>query len=208
MSVYYPPVEAHENVITAALRVIQGTHYARPEDPHADAEAQYGQEQLALAARALAEAVDKLPEDRQPIGWTKGREVEPEAIHRHFGLSYANYLVLPRTLLQSMPDVWQARFVALLDEMGEAFEHVPQAEAYDVAAGRQELLSDMADFDRYMAGISVSSAEDPERGDVYTRTKTGEELDGDSYVFVPGADPVPHYNRGRTRVEPRLGGGE
>lgn len=74
MSVYYPPVEQHENVVKAALRVIEGTHYARADDPHADAEAQYGQEQLALAARALVEAVGKLPEGEQPIGWTKGQE--------------------------------------------------------------------------------------------------------------------------------------
>ncbi|MEW2393130.1 hypothetical protein AB0933_32695 [Streptomyces venezuelae] len=76
MSVYYPPVEQHETVITTALRVNQGTHYARADNPHADAEAEYGQEQLALAARALAEAVDALPADRQPIGWEKGYDTE------------------------------------------------------------------------------------------------------------------------------------
>lgn len=71
MSFYYPPVDQHEKVITTALRVIQGTHYARADNPHADAEAEDGQEQLALAARALVEAVDKLPEDKQPIGWVR-----------------------------------------------------------------------------------------------------------------------------------------
>ncbi|MER6092519.1 hypothetical protein [Streptomyces bluensis] len=71
MSVYYPPAQQHEDLIRAALRVIQGTHYARPEDPHADAEAQYGEEQLALAARALTDAVNAKPADQQPIGWAK-----------------------------------------------------------------------------------------------------------------------------------------
>ena len=71
MSVYYPPVEAHDNVVQAALSVIQTTHYSRAEDPHADAAAEYSQEQLALAARALVEAVDKLPADQQPIGWVR-----------------------------------------------------------------------------------------------------------------------------------------
>ncbi|WP_033024140.1 hypothetical protein, partial [Streptomyces capuensis] len=42
----------------------------------------------------------------------------------------------------------------------------------------------------------------------YHHIKDGAELDGDAYAFVPGVDPVPHYNRGRTRVEPRFGGGE
>lgn len=30
-------------------------------------------------------------------------------IHGFFGLSYSNYLVLPRTLMQSMPVAWQER---------------------------------------------------------------------------------------------------
>src|ERR1700737_46041 len=53
-------------------------------------------------------------------------------IHDHFGLSYANYLVLPRTLLQSMPEPWQARFVGMLEELNEAFRDVPQARTYTV----------------------------------------------------------------------------
>lgn len=69
MSVYYPPVEEHENVIRAALRVIGSTHYQRADDPHADAEAQYAEEQLALAARALVQAVDRKEANEQPIGW-------------------------------------------------------------------------------------------------------------------------------------------
>ena len=40
-----------------------------------------------------------------------------EAIHGWFSLSYANYLVFPRSVLQSMPDEWQERFVALLEQV-------------------------------------------------------------------------------------------
>lgn len=71
MSCYFPPTEAHENVIKAVLRVIEATHYARADDPNADAEHEYADEQLALAARALAEAVDSMPADEQPVGWSK-----------------------------------------------------------------------------------------------------------------------------------------
>jgi len=74
VSSYHPPVDEHEDVIKAALRVIASTHYQRADDPHADAEQEYAEEQLALAARALARAVDRRDPDRQPIGW-----VEPEA---------------------------------------------------------------------------------------------------------------------------------
>jgi len=49
-----------------------------------------------------------------------------ESIHNFFGLSYANYLVLPRSVLQSMPDDWQEEFVRLLldihDKLGDDWE--------------------------------------------------------------------------------------
>lgn len=38
-------------------------------------------------------------------------------IHIFFGLSYAKYLVLPRSILQSMPEEWQRDFVKLLDQL-------------------------------------------------------------------------------------------
>lgn len=210
MSIYHPPVNEHETVVATALGVVQATHYSRADDPHEDAAYEYSVEQLALAARALAEAVDRKPADEQPIGWTKGREVERDAIHKHFGLSYANYLVLPRTLLQSMPDEWQTQFVALLNVIEDAFAHVPQADVYDVTAGKEDLLRDMTESELYQAGVEVYGDDDLGHGPdtVYRRISDGEELSGDSYGFRPGKDPVPHYNRGRARVEPRLAGGE
>lgn len=71
MSVYHPPIDEHENLIKAALRVIGSTHYQRADDPHADAEQEYAEEQLALAARALVQAVDRKQPDEQPIGWAQ-----------------------------------------------------------------------------------------------------------------------------------------
>ena len=40
-------------------------------------------------------------------------------IHKWFGLSYANYLVIPRSILQSMPTDWQQEFVSLLEKIEE-----------------------------------------------------------------------------------------
>jgi len=54
------------------------------------------------------------------------REIEPEAIHGWFELSYAQYLTLPRTALQSMPEEWQTRFVACLRELDESFDWRPR----------------------------------------------------------------------------------
>ena len=42
-------------------------------------------------------------------------------VHGWFSLSYANYAVLHRTRLQSMPVEWQERFVACLEELRSAY---------------------------------------------------------------------------------------
>ena len=55
----------------AALRSVAAHHYFDDEDPNADAAAAYADEQLALAARDLACAVEALPASERPIGWDK-----------------------------------------------------------------------------------------------------------------------------------------
>ena len=57
-----------------------------------------------------------------------------EPVHRWFGLTYANYLVLPRAVLQSMPAEWQEKFVKLLEEADAACERakVPSPHGYHV----------------------------------------------------------------------------
>ena len=39
-----------------------------------------------------------------------------------FELSYASYLVIPRTLLCGMSEEWQEKFAALLDEIRETYD--------------------------------------------------------------------------------------
>lgn len=38
-----------------------------------------------------------------------------------FGLSYASWLTMPRVLMHSMPDEWQGKMAALLEEYDETF---------------------------------------------------------------------------------------
>lgn len=136
---------------------------------------------------------------------------EPErGIHEWFGLTYANYLVLPRTLLQSMPAEWQQRMVACLDELDTAFDHVPQAQAYDVIAGEEHALADLSDVQlRHLGYLREDGDEDTEgcTGETRYYDRDGNEVSHpDCYRVVwPTDDPVPHYNRGRTRIEPRTG---
>lgn len=82
-----------------------------------------------------------------------------EEVHGWFGLTYANYLVLNRSLLQSMPGEWQHRFVTCLEELRDSFSHLDHPDGYMVAPR------------------------------------------GDNGKFIK--DTIPHYNRGRTKVERR-----
>lgn len=90
-------------------------------------------------------------------------EVAPDArakvdVHGYFGLSYDNFKVLHRTILQSLPAHMQHRLVAILEEIdGWCVENgVECAPAYTLQA-----------------------------------------RDGQGRFI---RDPIPHYNRGRTRV--------
>jgi hypothetical protein len=46
-------------------------------------------------------------------------DLDHEAIHLWFELTYASYLTIPRSILQSMPDEWQRQFVLLLEQCRE-----------------------------------------------------------------------------------------
>lgn len=62
-------VDARDEVIRAALRFLSADR-ADPCDRHYDDELDYAAELLALAARRLVDATDRLPADQQPVGWT------------------------------------------------------------------------------------------------------------------------------------------
>ena len=61
------------------------------------------------------------------------RYVDPhEPIHHWFGLTYSSYLVIPRSILQSMPVEWQKRFVECLNEARESFKYLEMDDNYAV----------------------------------------------------------------------------
>ena len=45
-----------------------------------------------------------------------------DKITDYFELSYASWLVMPRVLMEAMPDEWQERFVAILQEFDGVFD--------------------------------------------------------------------------------------
>lgn len=60
------------------------------------------------------------------------RSLDPDPVHTWFELSYAQYLTIPRSALQSMPAEWQQRFVQCLEELDEAIDWRPEEGCYKV----------------------------------------------------------------------------
>ena len=51
-------------------------------------------------------------------------------VHTWFELSYAHYLTVPRSVLQSMPVKWQKRFVECLEQLEETYDWRPEEGRY------------------------------------------------------------------------------
>jgi hypothetical protein len=81
----------------------------------------------------MALYVDELctNETQNPDEFNPWEEIK-EPIHEWFELSYANYLTIPRTALQSMPVNWQERFVKCLEELDEKLDWRPETGRYFV----------------------------------------------------------------------------
>lgn len=119
-------------------------------------------------------------------------------VHAWFSLSYSNYLVLHRTLMQSMPESWQERMVACLDEMYEAFAHVDKPDMFWVQPAKECSYSDLSESDMRRLGIQ----QDDDEPLVFIGDDGGEHEPDDQILVPVGDDPVPHYGRGRTYIAP------
>lgn len=128
-------------------------------------------------------------------------------IHSWFGLTYSNYLVLHRTMMQSMPVAWQERAVTLLDELDQAFAHIERTPSYIVRPARESEYGALSDAEMKLLDVTCSSDEpDPEHDPGVFYDADGDEHEPWERVLVPsGADPVAHYNRGRTYIPPDQG---
>jgi len=129
---------------------------------------------------------------------------EPEAIHQYAGLDYWQYLSLPRSVLQSMPDEWQTKFVALLKEMDNTIDWRPPAgHSYNVQLCK--LVETPCQFPTnengepdYSDGCTVEEHYEfhdanPDRFDEPPRQYEVE-------VLQPVDDQFQDYQRGRRRV--------
>lgn len=75
----------------------------------------------------------------------------PRLIHDWFELTYAQYLTVPRTALQSMPDDWQEKFVALLEELDDKIDWRPKDGSYWVKLRNRRgayIVDSLMDYER------------------------------------------------------------
>jgi hypothetical protein len=127
----------------------------------------------------------------QPINHSDG------PIHSLFGLTYNSYQVVPRVLAQSMPHDWQTRFVQCMEEMEDAFRYLGPVD-YDVQTAESVYVDELTEDQ--MKAVGVFCIEDSTEGSDGYYDRDGNEIEGQLRVMVPVPDPLPPYNRGRTRV--------
>jgi len=88
---------------------------------------------LSTIQRAKNHQINIIPSEQitDTVEATANNEVvfKPK-IHDWFELSYAQYLTIPRSALQSMPDVWQEVFTAHLEELDSAIDWRPENGRY------------------------------------------------------------------------------
>lgn len=92
--------------------------------------------------------------DRLRQGTVDARERD---IHTWFELTYAEYLTIPRSVLQSMPTNWQAHMVACLEELDATIDWRPREGRYwvELRDARGRICHDpLKDYERGRRRIS------------------------------------------------------
>lgn len=110
-----------------------------------------------------------------------------------------DYLVIPRSLAQSMPLRWQQVFVGLLLDLHDAFADLDWPE-YRVVPSRRELLTDLDEEQLAAVGYVADLDSD---GQLVIRD-SAERPVPDAHaqrVLAPIVDPIPPASAGR--LEPR-----
>lgn len=66
-----------------------------------------------------------------------------------FGLSYASFLVLPRVLMEAMPDEWQDKIAGLLEEYDSTYPNQPDVGTRVQFTKNKKLIKTPVDFINY-----------------------------------------------------------
>lgn len=67
---------------------------------------------------------------QKPLTMIDELKISEDPINLWFELSYAQFLTVPRLVMQSMPIKWQRKMAVLLEEMDETFDWLPTEGRY------------------------------------------------------------------------------
>jgi hypothetical protein len=88
-----------------------------------------------------------------------------DPIHDWFELTYAQYLTIPRSVLQSMPVEWQRRFVRCLEQLDDAIDWRPAShQQYRVTLHQPNEDRRDSDEDEYWGPARPDPLGDYQRG--------------------------------------------
>lgn len=128
-----------------------------------------------------------------PIPRPAGPPASSTPLHDYFDATRpgadANYVVLPRSLVEAMPLPWQQHMTYLLSEFHQAFSHVSWP-IYRVQPSRHEKLVDLDEEQLAEVGYLVEI--DPD-GEVVYRDRSGRLVakPAETTVLVSCLDPIP-----------------
>jgi hypothetical protein len=110
------------------------------------------------------------------------------------------FLVVPRSLAQSMPLRWQQVFVGLLADLHDAYGDLPWPE-YNVIPSRWELLTDLDEDQLAQAGFHADLGPDGEL-EFRDRAENLVPDPGSHRVLAAVTDPLPGVDAGRVPPRP------
>jgi len=113
------------------------------------------------------------------------------------------YVVLPRSLVENMPLVWQQQYTHLLAEFHQAAAHL-QWPVYRVVPSKWERLVDLDEDQLAEVGCIVEIDTD---GELVYRERNGRRVDNpeQTTVLVSCPDPLPGEHRNATSDTPPRG---
>lgn len=132
-----------------------------------------------------------------PIPRPSGPPASSAPLHDYFATQRpgadANYVVLPRSLVEAMPLPWQQHMTYLLSEFHQAFSHVTWP-VYRVQPSRHEQLTDLDEEQLAEVGYLVEIDAD---GEIVYRDRAGRVVrqPADTTVLVSCLDPIPPPRR-------------
>jgi hypothetical protein len=115
----------------------------------------------------------------------------------------ADYVVLPKSLIDAMPQPWQNAVLQVLQEFHHAFAHLDWPE-YRVVPSRREKLVNLDEEQLAEVGYLVEIDVD---GELVYRERTGRRIDNpeETEVLVSVLDPIPGEYRNATQDTPPRG---